>query len=85
MSDPQVKNLKVLCKEQIGNGYRCTVDIYDSWTKTWEENVPYVAREGDPAPVNQWIMDQINTGAYNPISACPLPPPPEPTDAPTVI
>jgi len=84
MSDPNVRNLKVICKEQIGDGYICTVDMYDAWTQTWEADVPYGARAGDPAPVNVWIIEQINTGAYDPINACPLPPPPEPTEAPTV-
>jgi hypothetical protein len=77
MSDQNIKNLKVICKEQVGNGYRCTVDMYDPWTQTWEENVPYTARAGDPAPVNQWILEQIATGSYDPISACPIPVPPQ--------
>ena len=85
MSDTNVKNLKVICKEQIGEGYRCTIDMYDAWTQTWEENIQYVARAGDPAPVNVWIIEQINTGIYDPINACALPPPPEPTEAPSVV
>jgi len=72
------KNLTVICQYQDG-AYSCTVDLWDDWTKTWEENVPYSARAGDPAPVNVWIIQQIDTGAYNPIGPCPLPPPPPPT------
>jgi hypothetical protein len=81
------KNLVVICQFEDG-AYSCTVSIFDDWSKTWEENVPYAARSGDPAPVNVWILEQIATGTYNPIDACPLPPPP-PTpplgEAPTVI
>jgi hypothetical protein len=85
-----VKNLIVICQWQDG-AYNCTVDLWDSWTQTWDENVPYCARAGDPAPVNVWILEQIATGAYDPIDACPIPPPPpEPTqpsgqDGPTVL
>ena len=68
------RNLKVICQWQDG-GYSCTIDLYDAWTQTWETDVPYCARLGDPAPVNVWIIEQIDTGAYNPISACPIPPP----------
>jgi len=71
-----VKNLKVICQWQDGS-YNCTVDMYDTWTQTWETDVLYAARRGDPAPVNVWIIEQIDTGAYDPISACPIP------DAPT--
>jgi hypothetical protein len=74
---PIAQNLVVICQEQDG-AYRCTVDLYDDWTQSWEENVPYIARRGDPAPVNVWIVEQIDTGAYNPISACPIPPAPLP-------
>lgn len=87
---PVAQNLVVICQWEDG-AYNCTVDIWDSWTQTWEKNVPYVARAGDPAPVNQWILEQIATGAYDPIDACPVsPPPPEPTqpdgeNGPTVI
>jgi hypothetical protein len=82
------QNLVVICQE-IDGAYRCTVDVWDQWSQTWE-NVPYIARSGDPAPVNVWIIEQIDTGAYDPIDACPLPPPPEPTQpagdiGPTVI
>lgn len=85
-----VKNLQVICQWQDG-GYNCTISLFDDWTQTWEDNVPYVARSGDPAPVNKWILEQIATGAYDPIDACPVPPPPpEPTqpageNGPTVI
>jgi hypothetical protein len=82
-----VKNLTVICQWEDG-AYKCTVDMYDPWIKTWENNIPYVARRGDPAPVNVWIIEQIDTGAFNPINACPLPPPPpEPIseNGPTVI
>jgi hypothetical protein len=72
-----VKNLKVICQWEDG-AYNCTVDMYDPWSQTWEIDVPYVARRGDPAPVNVWIIEQIDTGAFNPISACPIPPPPTP-------
>jgi len=72
-----VKNLTVICRWQDG-AYNCTIDLFDDWTKTWENAVPYTARSGDPAPVNIWIIDQINTGAYDPIDACPIPPTPIP-------
>jgi hypothetical protein len=72
-----VKNLIVICQWQDGS-YKCTVDMYDTWNQVWEENILYVARRGDPAPVNVWIIEQIDTGAYAPISACPIPPAPLP-------
>jgi hypothetical protein len=81
------KNLIVICQYEDG-AYNCTVDLYDAWTQTWEEDVSYCARHGDPAPVNVWIIEQIDTGAYDPISACPIPPTPtQPAgdNGPTVI
>lgn len=84
MSEILVKDLVVQCREEDG-AYRCTVSLYDAWTQTWEDNVPYIARAGDPASVNIWILEQIATGAYDPISACPSPPPPPPAgEGPTV-
>ena len=73
---PIAQNLTVICQWQDG-AYNCTVDIWDDYTQSWDTDCNYCAREGDPAPVNQWILEQIATGAYNPISACPIPPPPE--------
>ena len=73
---PVAQNLTVICQWQDG-AYNCTVDIWDDYSQSWDTDCPYTAREGDPAPVNQWILEQIATGAYNPISACPIPPPPE--------
>ena len=74
----QAKNLTVVCQYEDG-AYYCTIELFDAWSQTWEI-VPYVARRGDPAPVNVWIIEQIDTGAYDPIDACPIPPPPpEPT------
>lgn len=70
------QNLTVICQWQDG-AYNCTVDIWDDYTQSWDIDCEYTARAGDPAPVNQWILEQIATGAYNPISACPVPPPPE--------
>jgi hypothetical protein len=67
------KNLTVICQWQDGS-YNCTVDIWDESSQSWDLDCSYCAREGDPAPVNVWIMDQINTGAYSPVSACPIPP-----------
>jgi hypothetical protein len=82
-----VKNFVVMC--QLADGaYKCIISLYDNWTQTWEDNIPYIARRGDHAPVNVWIIEQIDTGAYDPISECPLPPPlssPEPTEAPSVL
>lgn len=72
---PIAQNLVVICQYQDA-AYSCTVDVWDDWNQEWD-NVPYTARAGDPAPVNQWILEQIATGAYNPISACPIPPAPE--------
>jgi hypothetical protein len=78
------KDLVVICQFEDG-AYKCTISLYDEWTKTWEADVTYIARAGDPAPVNVWILEQIATGAYNPINACPLPPPPTPPgEGPTV-
>jgi hypothetical protein len=71
----KVKDLIVICQFE-DSAYKCTVSLYDNWTQTWEENVPYIARSGDYAPVNVWILEQIATGAYNPIDTCPLPPEP---------
>ena len=65
-----VKNLRVLCKWEDDGGYNCLIDILDDWTQTWEADVPYTARKGDPAPVNKWIIEQIETGSYDPIAAC---------------
>jgi hypothetical protein len=81
----QFKNLVVICQYQDGS-YKCTLDIYDEWTKTWS-NTLYVARSGDSAPANVWIIQQIATGAYDPISACPIPVPPQDSGSgsPTVI
>lgn len=85
-----VRNLIVVCVDPDG-AYHCTIDLFDPWAQTWEENVPYVARAGDPAPVNQWILEQIATGAYDPINACPIPVPPVPPsevtgeNGPTVV
>lgn len=73
---PIAQNLVVICQWQDG-AYNCTVDIWDDYSQSWDTDCPYTARAGDPAPVNQWILEQIATGAYNPISACPVPPPPE--------
>jgi hypothetical protein len=70
------KNLVVTCETSDG-AYLCTLDLYDPWTQQYD-NVNYVARAGDPAPANIWILDQIATGAYDPISACPIPPDPTP-------
>jgi hypothetical protein len=67
------KNLRVVCQWQDG-AYNCLVDIWDSWSQSWDTDCVYCARAGDPAPVNVWILNQIATGAYNPISACPIPP-----------
>jgi hypothetical protein len=68
------QNLRVVCQWQDG-AYNCLVDIWDNWTRSWDADCNYCARAGDPAPVNVWILEQIATGAYNPIEACPLPPP----------
>lgn len=80
------KNLIVVCQWEDG-GYNCTVDLWDDWSRAWEPAVNYCARAGDPAPVNQWILEQIATGAYSPIDACPLPVPPvvDPSDGPVVL
>ena len=78
------KNLRVICQWQDG-AYKCLVDIWDNWSQSWDTDCDYCARAGDPAPVNVWILEQIATGAYDPINACPLPPPPPPPgEGPTV-
>ena len=64
------RNLRVLCQWRDDGGYECVVDLFDEWTQAWEQDVPYVAREGDPAPVNKWIIEQIATGSYGPFEAC---------------
>lgn len=70
--EEQFKNLRVLCCWEDNGGYNCLVDMWDDWSKAWELDVPYVARAGDPAPCNVWILDQIATGAFDPIAACPV-------------
>jgi hypothetical protein len=75
-----VKNFQVICQYEDG-AYNCTISLYDTWTQTWEDNISYCARRGDPAPVNVWIINQIDSGAYGSIDACPIPPePPAPSE-----
>jgi hypothetical protein len=69
---PLAQNLSVICQESDG-AYICTVDIWDDFSQSWD-NCNYCARPGDQAPVNLWILQQIATGAYDPIVACPLSP-----------
>ena len=82
------KNLNVICQWQDG-AYNCTIELFDAWTQTWETDVSYCARSGDPAEVNIWILEQISTGAFEPIGGCPIPPPKEfkndTSEVPTVI
>jgi hypothetical protein len=82
--DNLAKNLNVIC-QWVDGGYNCTVDLWDSWSQTWEIAVQYCAREGDPAPVNQWIIEQIGTGAYDPIGACQVLADAPPSDGPVVL
>ena len=63
-------------------GYFCTVELFDDWTKSWEE-VVYCARPGDPAPVNKWILSELETGVYDIVDYVE---PPQPVQAaPNVI
>lgn len=80
------KNLIVVCQWADG-AYNCTIDLWDDWNQAWEGSVKYCARAGDPAPVNKWILEQIETGAYAPVEACPVDPivPPEPSSGPVVL
>ena len=41
----------------------CDIELFDPWTQTWTA-CKYVARDGDPAPVNQWILGELATGLY---------------------
>jgi len=80
------KNLIVMCRWADG-AYSCTIDLWDDWNQVWELSVSYCARAGDPAPVNKWILEQIEAGSYGSIEACPIPVPPviEPSDGPVVL
>jgi hypothetical protein len=61
----------------LDGAFFCHIEVFDEWGKTWDA-VTYVAREGDPAPVNCWLISEIDTGRY-PISQWAPPPDPEPT------
>lgn len=80
------RNLRDICILE-DSSYKCTLDLWDSWVGVWDEGRTYVARANDPAPVNQWVLDQIATGAYDPIEACHIPAPPvaDPSDGPVVL
>lgn len=67
----QAKNLRNISVYPDG-AYNCTIDLYDDWTQTWEA-VIYVARKGDPAPVNKWIIEQIETKQFDPIPLFEMP------------
>jgi len=56
------QNLTNIVRYDDGS-YSCTLELYDDWYKTWEP-ASYIAREGDPAPVNEWIITEIATGNY---------------------
>ena len=43
--------------------YVCRIELFDDWNGTWGE-VPYTARQGDPAPMNCYILSEIATGNY---------------------
>lgn len=45
------------------NSFLCKIELFDDWTDTWE-TVPYSARAGDKAPVNNWILSELATGNY---------------------
>jgi len=64
-----VRNLNNICLMPDG-AYLCYVDLWNKQIEEWELNVRYVARTGDTAPVNLWILEQIATGNYDPIVAC---------------
>jgi len=70
MDRDKYKNLRVLCRWEADGGLNCLVDMWDDWSKTWELDVPYVARKGDPAPCNIWILNQIANGSYGPFEPC---------------
>jgi regulator of sirC expression with transglutaminase-like and TPR domain len=61
----EVRNLRVTCQYEDG-AYLCLIDILDTYTLIWDEDVIYVARNGDSAPVNIWIISQIETGQFDP-------------------
>lgn len=60
-----VKNLKINYQYEDG-AYDCILDMYDEWNHVWD-TVPYIARKGDPAPINKWIIEQIDTKQFDPI------------------
>lgn len=66
--------------------YICQIELLDAWTGSWE-SVPYCAREGDPAPVNLWILAEIATGQYSISQWVPPEPPqpPAPSEGPAVL
>lgn len=60
--------------------FLCDVEMMDdggAWVA-----VPYIARPGDAAAANQWILAEIATGAY---AVQPFAPPPEPAAPPRTI
>jgi hypothetical protein len=76
------QNLTNILKDPNG-AYMCTVDIWDNWTQAWIPAVYYTAVEGDPAPVNQWILAEIAKGTYTIGTYTPPPPPPPKTSTNT--
>jgi hypothetical protein len=64
------KNLVVEYQWNDG-AYKCIVDIWNDFSNVYDEQCHYTAREGDPAPINLWILGQIATGIFNPIATQP--------------
>jgi hypothetical protein len=77
------KNLVVEYQWNDG-AYKCIVDIWNDFSNVYDEQCHYTAREGDPAPINLWILGQIATGIFNPIAAEPEPVAPVQSPAPTL-
>ncbi len=82
----QARNLTNIILMPDG-AFKCDIELFDAWSAEWSV-CEYAARTGDPAPVNQWVLDEIASGTYEISVYVPPPPPvaPEPvTTEPTVL
>jgi len=82
-----VRNIKNVRRTPDG-AYRCEIEMQDNLTKEFFPTT-YCARAGDNAPVNTWILEEIETGNYVITDMTVAPPTVGPTGAadggPTVV